>query len=279
MFDEFTIDGEPLENACRIVEEWDDARTVGARRQTNVVVPNRNGEVWLPKSLEAKVFTVSMAVLGVDPKTGSNPPTMQARRAQFNENWRAFANLIANDTRPLTLGRTVVLPGNRIERHTAAGEIVGQVEPVMIGSADCRVAVSFKMLDGVWLTDWADTLDRMNGTPRGKLGGGVNDLAVSVLGDVTTWNIQVAFEGGTGTQTLTNLTTGDRVSYTGDTTVPVFLDVPAYTATQGDVSVIENVTSGDAQVSPFWMTLRPGPNQLQIDGGGKVRLRYRACVL
>lgn len=277
MLDEFTINGTPLENAARIVQVWDGARGLPPRRNTNVIIPNRDGELWLPKAREAKVFTVGLTIHGCDPVTGTVPTTRDAERAQFNANWRDFARLISDDTKPLTLGRTMVYPGGRIERQTALGEVDGAVDPEMIDMSNARVAVSFKLLEGVWFGDWSDTVDRLDDGPTSRLGGDVGSLAVDAPGDATTWKIEVTLSGGTN-QRLTNETTGDWVEYQGETvSAPVVLDIPTFTATQGDANVISKIKAGDRQVSPYWMTLRPGPNQLNITGGGLFKVRFKGA--
>lgn len=279
MLDQFTINNEPLENYARVIQDWDGARGIGPRRSTNIVIPNRDGELWLPKAREAKVFTVGMTILGCDPKTGTVPVSRTDERAQFNQNWQDFVRLISDDTKPLTLGRSMVFPGGRIERQTARGEIDGEVVPEMIDMSNARVAVSFKLLDGVWFGDQSDTLDKL-AAGRSGLGVDVNKMALESPGDSTTWQIQVIMSGAKGAQRLTNNTTGDWVEFTGDTTIyPVTLDVPTFTATQNDASVIKTVRAGDRQVSPYWMTLRPGPNELEVTGGGTIQVKYRGAHL
>ena len=279
MLDQFTINNEPLENAARVIQAWDGARGIGPRRQTNIVIPNRDGELWLPKAREAKVFTVGMTILGCDPQTGTVPKSRTDERARFNQNWQDFVRLISDDTKPLTLGRTMVYPGGRLERQTARGEIDGEVMPDMIDMSNARVAVSFKLLDGVWFGEPSDTLDKLSPTGSG-LGSDVARMALESPGDSTTWQIQVIMSGANGPQRLTNDTTGDWVEFTGDTTQsPVTLDIPTFSATQNDVSVIKTVRAGDRQVSPYWMTLRPGPNQLEVTGGGTIQVKYRGAHL
>lgn len=277
LIDELLVNGFPLENRARVIEVWDGARSVVARRYTNVIVPNRDGELWLPKARQAKLFMVGMAILDCDPLTGTIPGTEAGRRAQFNQNWRDFVRLVGDDTKPLTLGRTVSYPAGRIERQTAQGEVEGPIEPMMISASTCRVAFTFKLLDGIWFGEWSDTTDRLDDGPSSRLGAEVGKLALDAPGDATTWKIEVHMSGGKG-QRLTNTTTGDWVQFGGDTTaVPVVLDVPTFTATQGQNNVISQVTSGDTQVSPYWMTLRPGPNQLEISGGGLIQVRYKGA--
>ena len=170
----------------------------------------------------------------------------------------------------------MVFPGSRVERQTAKAEIDGSVDPEMIDMSNARVAVSFKLLDGVWFGDWSDTLDKLKGTASG-LGVEVSQLALDCPGDSTTWQLEVTMSGGVY-QRLQNETTGDWVEFNGDTTTePVVLDIPTFTATQGDRNVIGNVFSGDDRVSPFWMTLRPGPNKLLVTGGGVVQIRYKGA--
>lgn len=278
MIDELTVNNTPLANPARIVSVWDGARGVAARRSTNLVVPMRDGEVWLPKARQAKLFTVGLWIVGVDPVTGTSPATVTEERAWFNANWRDFVRLISDDTGPLTLGRTVAYPGGRIEKQTADAEVDGAVEPEMVGPAAARVAVTFKLLDGVWLSDWADTLDKGQTGPASTLGAASGLLGVDSIGDTTTYQIQVVMSGANGPQRLTNTQTGDWVQFDGDTTtVPVVLDVPTFTAAQGDANVISQVTSGDTQVSPYWMVLRPGPNELLVEGGGLIQVRYRGA--
>lgn len=277
MLDDFTINGTALENRARIIQAWDGARGLPPRRNTNVVIPNRDGELWLPKAREAKIFTVGLTILGCDPITGTVPTSRYDERAMFNQNWRDFIRLISDDTKPLTLGRTMNFPGGRIERQTAQGEIDGSVDPEMIDMSNARVAVSFKLLNGVWFGDWSDTVDRLDDGPLSRLGAETGRLALDAPGDATTWMIEVHMSGGKG-QRLTNTTTGDWVQFNGDTTaVPVVLDIPTFSARQGDANVISQVTSGDTQVSPFWMTLRPGPNQLEISGGGLIQVRFKGA--
>lgn len=276
VFDQLSVGNEPLENFARIIQAWDGARGLAARRQTNVVIPNRDGELWLPKAREAKVFTVGMSILGCDPTNGVFPATRIEERARFNQNWQDFIRLIANDTGPLTLGRTMVYPGGRIERQTARAEIDGSVDPEMIDMSSCRVAVSFKLLDGLWFGDWSDTLNKIQSDVSGDFASAVTTMALESPGDSTTWQVEVIMSGGTN-QRLTNNSTGDWVQFNGNTTTPVTLDVPTFTATQGGANVISKITSGDTRVSPYWMTLRPGPNELTVTGGGTIQVRYKGA--
>lgn len=278
--DQFLVNGKPLENQAVIIREWDDSRAVGGRRATNVIVPMRNGEIWQPKSWESKSFTVGIYILGVDPDTGREPDTLEGKRAMFNTNWRRFVARVIEE-RALTLGRTVTLTGGRLERHEAPAEVTGDITPEMINPWTARTAVTFKLLDGLWYNEWADTIARIDGSVESGLGASADrKMAVQVEGDTTTNYIKITLARFNGEQGIRNLTTGDMVKITAQTKFDfVYLDVRNFTATQGDGSVISDLVVGDSQVSPFWMTLRPGPNRFQLIGEGRVRIQYRGAML
>lgn len=273
MIDKLTVNGTDLETRSRIVESWDGARGITARRTANVIIPNRDGELWVPKARQAKVFTVGLHILGVDPQTGTFASTADARRRQFNANWRDFVRLIAPSDKPITLGRVTGYPGGIVEKQTAQAEVDGEVVPDMVTPDVARVAVSFKLLDGVWFGDSAE----VNTRATVAAANGARDFAVTCPGDAVTWQLGVEITG-TGTSRLTNTTTGDWVQVT-DATGTVLLDVPNYRASTDGVSVIDKITTGDTQLSPYWMTLAPGPNQLTFDGPGTFRITYRGAYL
>lgn len=271
MIDALLVNGNRLENAARIVQEWDEARGIGRRRSSNLVVPNRDGEVWIPKARDAKVFTVGMTILGCDPRTGTAAASMDERRRRFNANWRDFARLIAPDDRPLRLTRILGYPNNVTEELTAQAEIDGDVYPAMISPDAARVAVSFKLLDGVWFGEVGNSRNR-----NARSGNG--EFALTVPGDALTWRLILTFLSGTGEQTLVNRTTGDSVTFTGNTNgVPAVLDVARYRAMRGEENVVSKVTTSDRQISPYWMTLAPGDNAMKYVGDGSVRVEYQGA--
>lgn len=276
MIDELLVNGEPLENKARIIEDWDSARGIGKRRTANIIVPNRDGEIWVPKSREAKIFTVAMVILGCDPQTGKQEATLDARRRRFNANWRDFVRLLAPSDAPLDLTRVYGYPGGVTERQTATAEIDGEVNPVMLAPDAARIAVSFKLLDGIWFGETLDTQGKLQPTSGAARADIAQEFALTAPGDAVTWEMEIILSDSPGAQRLTNQTTGDWVEFAGPTTVPVTLDVPNYRAAQEGQSVVSQISTGDTGISPYWMTLAPGANRLLLSSG-KVQIRYRGA--
>jgi hypothetical protein len=134
--DTLLVDGTDIQSADRIIQMWDDAVDTAVARGSNVVIPYAAGELHTTKVLDARDFTVGMAVKG-------------ATREALNTNIDALYAILPapGDTCTLTR-RRILLSGT--QDKTATAEFLGGVSPRIAAPRLVRLTLRFRLLDGDW---------------------------------------------------------------------------------------------------------------------------------
>ena len=264
-YDDLLVNGVSLGNKARRIERFDSFRKAGARRGENIVLPRRDGEVWQPKPTAGTTLEVGIVLLDVDPTTGLRSSSEVTRLKQMNDNYRTLMRLLDSARAPLTLTRKVAfLAGN--EDHTATAELVEAVDPVQVSPTTLRLALSLRILDGVWLGP----------TTNVNLAATASQV-LNVAGDTHTYEVVLTFPAGAPCR-LTNSTTGCYVGHTDTSAYGHAVGVKDMKFSRQSVEGYLNVSewSGD----PWWMLLAPGNNTLvRSSSSGVIPLTYKAAYL
>ena len=251
----------------RFIEELGPLYATSPLRGENLVIPGRAGEVVVPKVIGARTMPLGMVITAADPATGIEAADPAVSSKQARENYRTLLRLL-NPGGTVTLKRTIGYPAGD-ESHTCLAEFLSAVDPTYdLGSDDfARAVIDFRLLDGVWYKETA-VVHTLTGSS-----------SVTILGDVTTRRMTIAFSGATGAQALTNSTTGEAVTLAAldPAAHAAVLDVEDFTAVRNSVNVVSKVSSTGSDYS--WMTLAPGNNTLVVTGGGTVTLSYFPAYL
>lgn len=246
----------PLHAFGRIEQYWDGVMGNPELYGNSLRVPLRPGEVFVPKTTGARTFIVGMLTYGQD-------------QGEHNDAWRDLARMVWSPRQVLNVKR-VVKHSTGDETHECSAEYVSGLDANMLaGGRMGKMAIRFKNLDGYWYGLSNETYTVSNGS------------TINVPGDAPTRRMTLEFSGGSGSQVLTNTTTGAAVSWPDSTGVPVTLDVLAFTTDVGvgpdggDLGVGKIRHAGD----PHWMVLAPGDNEFTLTGGGSVEINARTAHL
>jgi hypothetical protein len=254
--DEFwEIDGQALNTWAWNIESWGgDRRSVPPLRGSNVLLPFRPGERWIPKVAGARTMTLGMWVLGCD-ADGDVPPEMRGR---FNDNWRALQRLMWRTDRQMTLTRRTRRSNGSIAVQDALVEFAGGLEPSTEVPGRAKFTVDLRLADPYFRP--RDSITRTFTS-----GGGT----VTNPGDDTVLDMTIVF-GGAGT--LTNTTTGLSLHVPFAGTV----DTKAFTAvrTSDGTSMVSAVVTNRAHGALEWMHLRREDNVFTWDGIGTVGITF-----
>lgn len=254
MAESYSIGSTDLSTLLRI-QRVDAQGTAPVMLQTDYLVPGRVGAVptkpW---------FGPSVVMIGGIVEAPTRPAYLQKLHS--------LMSLCVNSGLPFTMKRVLPFPtGSRTNvataRYLGGLDFVDQVSP-RIG----RVMIEFSILSGFWSDENFTSAQPRSGA-----------FAVQGSGDAATSDVRVTFSGGTN-QRLTNTTTGDWVQFTGSASAhPVVLGVRAFTAVQNSVNVVDKVTANLGNTTPYWMTVRPGPNEFTLTGGGTVDVQFKGLYV
>lgn len=133
-----------------VIEDLGGIYAIGGRRGSNYVVPGLDGEIQVTKPRAAFPVTVGLVLFGTDPTTGAELTTDDARTRAFNQKWLNLVALVDTTSGLLTLTRKLSLPGVVTQSKTCNAELVGGMEPGLLGLTDGRCVLNFVNLDGKW---------------------------------------------------------------------------------------------------------------------------------
>lgn len=254
MAESYSINGTDLSTLLRI-QRVDAQGHAPALLQQDYLVPGRTGSVATKPWFGPSVVMIGGIIEGTS-------------RSVYLQRMHSLISLCVNSGLPFTMRRVLPFPGGdraatAQARYLSGLEFVEQVSP-RIG----RVMIEFSLLSSFWSDE-----NYTSAQPRSGA------FAVQAQGDTASNDLIVTLSGGSG-QRLTNTTTGDWVEFDGSTvTHPVVLNVRAFTAVQNSVNVIDKVTSNLANTTPYWMTVRPGPNQFALTGGGTADVQFKGLYV
>jgi hypothetical protein len=228
----------------------------------NVVA--RGAEYEMPRragAVAGAYWAGPMAPLGVEGYL------IGSARADYHDDARALAAVVWNDGETYTVTRVITRMSGGDLTAEATGRYLAGLDSIQQASDNLgRVAFDIALLDPNWWATSATTLSTITTT-----------LTPTIVGDLATQRITLTFSGVTGTQRLTNSTTGEYVEITGSNSAATVLDCRDFTAIRSAASVAGSVTHSSSFES--WLSLVPGSNSLALTGGGEVIVAYRAAWL
>jgi hypothetical protein len=234
-------------------------------RGSDVQVPFAAGQQWRYKYPDSRVITLVMWTAGINQTTG-NPDTV-SQLLTFNNNYQqlrqAFWTRNLTGSQQGTLTRQWYITQGlttAVVAASAQAEIAGNMEPTMTGRTRADFSVDFLLADPYFYgVQQTQTLPYNSAQS-------VTNLGEGVAGEGLQGTMQVTFTGPLTNPTLTNLTAGVSVTYTGTiasgTPAAVTLDCVNFLATTGaGANVISAVSHAGAR---RWNGLLSGANSCKL---------------
>jgi len=262
-------------------------------RGSDVTVPYRPGQKFVPKVLDANVVQLGMWVVGTD--EDGNPPADPGVRLQWDQNWRMLRKLLFRVRKEFVLtkrwwvleetlveGGVVVddLPrfgSYRLMTARALGTYNGGLVPTMNGEARGVFTVDIKLNNPFFYSDPIE-VDFSIAT------GGANPgptRTIQVLGDDRTTAIGVEFEGPLTGAKIENHTNDVWFRYNTVIAdgIKSSVEVHEFQA-RHDLDGTTYKSAGYVQHDgdPFWLVLEEGENELALTatgGTGTAKLTYQ----
>lgn len=237
-------------------------------RGEDIVVPLRNGEVWVPKKFSANVLTLSMWLRGVAADAGSG--VVQETQQMYEERYNDLVRLLWTPGRQLALTKRFYDQGS-LRVAVAMAEFRGGLAPVKSGRAFGRCTVDLKIAEGVFYDQAYRTVNLNNG-----------DNTITVPGNAPTSKILVNINGARNQPRIRNTSLGvdfiyNRSVLTGNTAI---VNTDTFDVSESGAPAYDGapyiINSGDEQ----WLTLRPGVNVINVSsvsGAGAINLQYKAA--
>ncbi len=231
---------------------WD-VRWLGAklstppRRGDNLVLPGRDGRVWLSKPLEQRVQSLVLWVKDCDPNSGG-----AGSEAQLLANLDALRGLFSR-------------AGQHALRHTMGGEtraalaeVASTVEFEPQGLDVYYFAVDFLLADPLW---YAEEL-----TSAGPVVISQDDQAIQIMnpGSHRSTTAVITITGPLGDPVLTIGSAWLRYEGAIGAGSALMIDCRAFTALLDGVDVSANITHGG---EPCWLAIPAGASTLVVAAG------------
>lgn len=244
--------------------------TVPSIRGSNISVPYLPGEVWRPKIAGPKTLSLGIHITDVSYVDGVQYTTEAGRRGSFNRNLRIIKGAFFTPGALLNFGRQVLLePEGTAIPQIMSAELVGSMQPSMIGPYACRLVVDLLMSDPYWYSYEPITASFAIGAGD-TLNNPGDDLARK-------FQIEIEAVGGDLVNPLiTNATNDLALTYVGTIADGDILQINTadMTAVIGTTSVVMNLAwSG----SPSWFLLNRLDNTVDASadsGDGTVSFSY-----
>ncbi len=134
---EWFVDGVPLKSGIvRDVETRAGWRNVAAPTGQNLNVPNRAGEVYVPKSVAAGGLILNLWLHHRSEK-------------ELNDGWDDLVRLVAQPHRQVVIQERRP-GGGAADTRVCRAELVGGIRPTPYGSKGMRASLNFRIPAGVW---------------------------------------------------------------------------------------------------------------------------------
>lgn len=256
MWDTLLVDGTDLSTIVSCVQTLDGNYNAAVARGDDITIPGVDGEIFTDKPYGAGTVDYGLVFAG-------------DTTAEFNDQYRVLKTLI-RPGKQLTLTRRVSYStGN--ESHTAVATYASglTMSPQLMRFG--KVAVSFKILSGVWYAASPTTV---------SVGSGFS-TTLAAAGETRTHKMTITVPGGSS---ITNSTNGFTLSldmssivYSGGTapTDPVTINVLNMTATQ-DGNDVSNCMTWNQR---YPMRLEPGNNTIFPGAGITASFSYYPAYL
>lgn len=260
----WAVDGVSLQTYAYNIVTW------GASRQEpiklkggNTPIPFRAGSRWYKKSLDSRVISLAMWVIGANAAGQGNS------RQQFEMNWRKLRRLLWTPDREIVLTKTFYDDvSNSFITAKAKAQYVGGLSPDMNGQRRASFVVDLMLADPLFYDVVSKTI-RVN-----SVVGDVSDAVLTAFGDYPTTRLSMEFVGPLVNPKLTNIANGVVVQI-NETLSPgefVHLDVDTFSATKNQFGTVTSALASVDHAGDFhWM--RIGGNDVKFTGGTVDQLR------
>lgn len=261
-------------------------------RGSNLKVPFRPGEVWVPKVEESRTITLGMWVIGAE--LDGTVPTTRDQFLTFQRNWRELRQLLwGNPRQQSTLTKRFWVPAQDLEdagvdttgmtayydhvlySAEAKVEWAGGLVPRMTGGTRAAFTVDLRLADPFFVGPEIEIPFSLDEDPG-------SEHEIFVLGDARTTLIQADLTGPITEPVFTNHSaSGDlwmRYAVVDDSETAT-IDVDRFSASH-DPGGVPFKSSGWVQHDgdKFWFYLNPGLNEVELtatSGTGEAVLKYR----
>lgn len=254
----WSVDGHSLQTYAYNIESWGGSRQAPPKfRGSNVVVPHRAGETYKRKTVDSRVITLAMWVVG------ANTDGIPGNRRLFESNWRMLRRLLWTPNRQVTLTKVFYDDvSNSVITASADAQFSDGLDSEMTGTSRAAFTVDLLLADPYFYS--GEITQSFSGS-----------RTFAALGDADTQRIRINFSGGTNPR-LTNTTKGIWTQWTGSAGGGVDLNSYNFTAVQGSTNVISGITHDGAYE---WMRIGPDGDSLTLSGGGSASVTYAPAWL
>lgn len=234
-------------------------------RGEDILVPLRNGEVWVPKKFTSSTITLSMWIRGVPFNSGIG--VVRETQQMYEERYNDLVRLLWTPGRQLALTKRFYDQGS-LRIATAMAEFKGGLAPVKTGRTFGRCTVDLKIAEGLFFEQTYRTVPLVNG-----------DNVITVPGNAPTTKIRVTANGARKNLRVRNKTLGVDFTYPRELLVgqTATFDIDEAEVTDSSLTYDPSavvINSGDEQ----WLMLMPGENVINVSsttGAGTVTLEYK----
>jgi hypothetical protein len=259
------VDGVSLHTFAQNIETLE-GQTPPPLRGDDITVPYRPGQLWVPKTPDARVLSLGMWVRGAN--SDGSMPTSQSKRYQFFDNWRALRNLLWRPGEQLTLTKRMPISGT-VKSMVAMAQFNGGLEPTMSGRWAAKFSVDLKLTDPYFYDPNWTTFNLTNG-----------DNSIVLPGDVRTARIKAIINGARTNTIIKNTNDNVLVRYidalaSGDVATIDIQNFSSSTDPSGSPSAYSSNASVAHTGSPQWLLLKPGTTNINLastSGTGAVQL-------
>lgn len=264
------VDGVSLHTFAQNIETLE-GQAPPPLRGDDITVPYRPGQLWTPKTADARTLSIGMWVRGCNPD--GSFPTSQSKRYQFFDNWRALRNLLWRPGEQFTLTKRMPI-GGVIKSMVAKAQFSGGLEPTMAGRWAAKFSVDLKLTDPYFYDPSYTTFNLSNG-----------DNSIVLPGDARTAAIKVIINGARTNTIVKNTNDNILVRYidalaTGDVATIDIHEFSSSTDPAGSPSAYSSNVSIAHTGSPQWLLLKPGTTNINLSsssGAGAVQLQAKGA--
>lgn len=243
-FDEdWKVDGFALQTFAYNIATWGGSRQTPPKlKGANASIPHRPGQKWYQKTVDARVLSLGMWVIG------ANTNGSAGNRQTFERNWRALRRMLWTPDREVVLSKTFYDDvTNGLITAQAKAQYVDGLSPSMTGRRRASFVVDMMLADP-WFYEIT------NKTFTISMGA---TLLIPTFGDYPTIRMSIRFVGPCAYPTLTT-SSGVSVKYNGSVNSgqSILIDVENFTASKVTGSSSIDVTSSISHSGhPNWMRL------------------------
>ena len=263
------VEGTSLQTLAYNIETLEGQLVLPKLKGSDIDIPHRPGEVWVPKYADSRVIELAMWVIGQD----VNGEVSKARDQVFQDNLRTLQRLFYRPGKQFAIKKRFRI-GGVMRSATAMAEYAGGLDPKMMGRYGAKFVVNLKLADPYF---YDDVLTSTTLTAS---------KVVTAIGDVDTQHIKLTMNGARNKPKVRNNTTGEEVTYNAQllTGARAELDVRAYLATVFPPTG-PSFRAGGSIVhagAPHWLSLQPGANTLaatSASGTGSIIMEHREAWL